>query len=336
MDPERRLALGDDRTIEAANRRQVADVLDVYVLHDDKLRLAVDVALVTRRALLLEGPSGSGKSALAEAVALHLGWRFYRQVITSRIQARDLLWEVDHVRRLADSQAGRFQPDVAHYVRPGPMWWAFDPESASTLRGRRSALSDPSTHGDPDQPAVLLLDEIDKADADMPNDLLVPLGSMEFQVDVLDDRPDGAPTVTDAEPGNGGEESTAEGFRVVAEPGREPLVVITSNLERDLSPAFLRRCVRYRLGLPPKVVYVEIASATVAEARPELINRLADALVPDTLPEAERASIATFIDAVRAAVELDPDLDTPQGQLLIDVFQRWRLGDFPSGPAGSP
>src|SRR5689334_6166751 len=88
----RRATLGDERTGS------------VYVYSDPQIELAVNVALVTGRPLLVRGPSGTGKSSLAHSVANHLGWRFYEHVVSSRTQARDLLWEVDLLRRLRDAQ----------------------------------------------------------------------------------------------------------------------------------------------------------------------------------------------------------------------------------------
>src|SRR5689334_2156221 len=111
-----------------------------YVYHDPKIALAVNVALATFRPLLIFGPSGSGKSSLAPSVARILRRRYYEQVITSRTQARDLLWQFDTLRRLSDAEAGRLDPDdrskeqVARYITPGVLWWALDPASAR-LRG---------------------------------------------------------------------------------------------------------------------------------------------------------------------------------------------------------
>ena len=149
----------------------------VYV-YTEEIILAVNVALATRRPLLVRGPSGSGKSSLARNIAQFKGWRYYDKVITSRTQARDLLWDIDLVRRLHDARfADQTLPEgLGPYVIPGVFWWAFDRESA----GRHG--TDPQHESD-DERAVVLLDEIDKADPDVPNNLLVPLGSLEFIVD---------------------------------------------------------------------------------------------------------------------------------------------------------
>jgi MoxR-like ATPase len=111
----------------------------VYV-YNDKIELAVNVALATRRPMLLRGPSGSGKSSLARNIARRLGWWYYEQVITSRTQARDLQWSFDTLRRLSDAQANQLETVTNSYIEPGVLWWAFDPVNAER-RGRKSAAS---------------------------------------------------------------------------------------------------------------------------------------------------------------------------------------------------
>ena len=103
---------------------------------DDKegrIALAINVALVTGRPLLIRGKPGTGKSSLAADVAEWMGWRFYSRTVTSRTRARELLWSYDAVRRLNDANANaRNAQDPASYVTPGVLWWAFQPESAAT------------------------------------------------------------------------------------------------------------------------------------------------------------------------------------------------------------
>ncbi|MEQ8762631.1 MAG: MoxR family ATPase [Planctomycetota bacterium] len=213
--------------------REVADTRErpPYV-YNDHIVLAVNVALASGRPLLVRGPTGCGKSTLARNAAHVLKRRYYEHVITSRTQAKDLLYEVDLLSRLHDAQAAArdagtpFDSSFDRYVKPGALWWAFDRKSA-LWNGRSvghpgiTKNEDPCTEH-PDQPAVVLIDEIDKADPDVPNNLLVPLGSLRFRVDET-------------------------GIEVATTPETAPLVIITTNDERQLPTAFLRRCVELKL-----------------------------------------------------------------------------------------
>ncbi len=229
----------DEADEEEATGRvvQVGDRRDglVYV-YNDKIELAVNVALATGRPMLVRGPSGGGKSSLACNIARRMKWCYYEQVVTSRTQARDLLWTFDSLRRLSDAQAKRLREQSAHYVEPGVLWWAFNPASAArrglpTGEGVEDVTVDPGI-GPKDAGAVVLLDEIDKADPDVPNNLLVPIGSFEFKVR---------------------ETNTT----VVAQ--RPLLLLITTNDERVLPTAFMRRCVVLELDPPDEDLLVKIA-----------------------------------------------------------------------------
>ncbi|MFG2825061.1 AAA family ATPase [Kitasatospora sp. NPDC048365] len=218
------------------HRARIGDrTTDQVYVYDEEIVLAVNIALATGRPLLVRGHPGTGKSSLAPNVARHLRRRFYRTTISSRTRARDLLWTVDEVARLSDASTGQAGPRP-HYVVPGVLWWAFEPESARR-RGVGSAASGPLP--DPNEgvlkadQAVVLLDEIDKADPDVPNDLLEPLGSYCFR------REDGPVVAASA----------------------APLVVVTTNEERDLPKAFLRRCVVLVLRPPLPARLREIAHA---------------------------------------------------------------------------
>jgi len=234
------------RTDYAQALKQRTDRRDgeVYVYGgSEQIVLAVNVALATGRPLLVFGPAGSGKSSLAANIARTMNWRYYEAVITSRTQAQDLLWTFDVVARLSDATSrasdarspARDAQDMYRYVEPGVLWWAFDSASAAR-RGRAIEAPDASLHdprqGPPGGPAVVLLDEIDKADPDVPNNLLVPIGSLSFTV-----------------------RETGTEVRAMT----IPLLVITSNEERDLPPAFLRRCIVLRLPMPSVDLLVSIA-----------------------------------------------------------------------------
>lgn len=260
---------------------------DVYV-YNDEIILAVNAALAIRRPLLVEGPPGSGKSSLALHVAHVLGWDYFPRVVTSRTRAQDLLWEFDSLRRLNDAQTQKLLENRA-YVEPGAIWWAFDPEGArEACRARGASGQDAGDKGG----AVVLLDEIDKADPDVPNDLLVPLGSGGFQVKETN------AWVTSRRP---------------------HLLIITTNGERDLAPAFVRRCVRLKLEHAGVEDLVEIARAHFQEET-GLHRELAEWLVRER--EAARArgvrepSTAEYLDAIRACLELEVDPGTPEWNSL--------------------
>lgn len=284
----------------------------VYV-YTPEIELAVNVALATRRPLLVRGPSGGGKSSLARHAARVLGWRYYEKVIASRTQAQDLLWEIDHLRRLQDAQAQTLSEDLADYVRPGVLWWAFDPagarEQAGRLRGSRgTGALDPNLGEEADR-AVVLLDEIDKADPDVPNNLLVPLGSSQFQVE-------GRP-----EP-------------VKTKPERAPLVFITTNDERDLPNAFLRRCVELILQAPDRQRLVAIGREHFPKLPAKLLDEIAGIVLAGASDSTALPSAAEYIDTVRACRELKVRPGSPAWADLLKVTV-WKHGRSPVSPKGS-
>lgn len=279
-----------------------------YVVRGD-LNLAVEVALATGRPLLLRGDPGSGKSSFAAHVARKRCWAYHEHVVTSRTQAPDLLWSFDHVLRLADAQAQRLKP-IDTYVQPGVLWKAFAPRSARahTLRARdRHAWTDPLR--DMEAPcaaelsteSVVLIDEIDKADPELPNGLLVPLGSRRFTL-------------------------SQTGKKIDPEDGVRALVVITTNEQRELPEAFLRRCLVVKLEHPELDQLVEVARAHVRadddEFTPDdeiLARELAKAvqsLREDADRRAQRKpSTAEFLDAFHACRDL--------GIRVVENEERW-------------
>ena len=292
------------------------DRRDGSVYHyDDELHLAVELALSTGRPLLLRGEPGSGKSSLAAYVARNLGWRYYEHVVTSATQAQDLLWRYDAVRRLADAQAQPGQQlNDFEYIEPGALWWVFDPESARR-RGapatgpqpKEAVEPNPGLNGSraPDR-AVVLVDELDKADPDVPNALLVPLGSTRFHVDDVNIDVMRAPRSDPA---------------AVREPFSRLLVVITTNEERELPPAFLRRCVVHKLVHPDAERLVEVARLHFERpdqpfdeddvtlcwsiaSRVEKLRQVAEAAVR------RPPSTAEYLDAVRACRTLGIRVDS--------------------------
>jgi MoxR-like ATPase len=273
----------------------------LYV-YSEKVKLAVRIALVTGRPLLVRGAPGWGKSSLAGAVAKHKKWRYLEKVISSRTQARDLMSELDLVRRLSDAQGRQVDPDWRRYIRPGVLWEAFDPVGAklqlgyftrSDAHGAREAAS--GEGAEPVPPAVILLDEMDKADPDVPNNLLVALGSLQFDVDEI-----GPPAVK-------------------ARPEAVPLIIVTTNDERDLPRAFVRRCVQVELpaldgpdidGSQRKELLVKIGAEHLAgKLDRAFVQKIADTIVDQgrNAPADDGLMIpspAEFIDTLRAVHEL--------------------------------
>jgi MoxR-like ATPase len=273
-----------------------------YVM-SGKLELGVKVALATGRPLLLRGDPGSGKSSLAAYIARERGWRYYEQVVTARSHAQDLLWTFDSIRRLADAQLRRDLNDH-EYVEPGVLWWAFARDSAFRRGAAMEAKVRPATEPYAEingsrsaDHAVVLIDEIDKADPDLPNGLLVPLGSNQFQVTET-----GASVHIEAPA-----DDTAQDSR--------HLIMVTTNEERELPQAFLRRCVVLWLEHPDSEQLVAIArrhfevyEGGMSDDDELLARELAEAVVGlrnDPRYEAIRwPSTAEFLDALRACRRL--------------------------------
>ncbi|SIR40106.1 MoxR-like ATPase [Rhizobium sp. RU20A] len=197
---------------------------DAYIADKDLL-VAVNAAIRLQRPLLVKGEPGTGKTELARQVASKLGAPFIEWNVKSTTKAQQGLYDYDAVSRLRDSQLGDAKVnDIANYIRRGKLWQAFETDSR----------------------AVLLIDEIDKADIEFPNDLLQELDRMEFHVYET------------------GETITAR---------HRPIVIITSNNEKELPDAFLRRCFFHFIPFPDAETLARIVEVHFPGIRRNLLSQ---------------------------------------------------------------
>jgi len=194
-----------------------------YIATDD-LKVAVNAAATLGRPLLIKGEPGTGKTVLATEVAKSFGMELIEWHIKSTTKAQQGLYEYDAVSRLRDSQLGDEKvKDIKNYIKPGKLWDAFTREETP----------------------VLLIDEIDKADIEFPNDLLLELDRMEFHV-----------------------YETGETIRAE----KRPVVIITSNNEKELPDAFLRRCFFHYIKFPEPETMRDIVSVHFPDIQHDLVK----------------------------------------------------------------
>lgn len=201
---------------------------DDYIINDD-LMLTMNIAMKMNKPLLVKGEPGTGKTALAESIAKALSKKLIIWSIKSTTKAQDGLYQYDVVRRLYDSELGNEGvDDIKKYIKMGKLGEAFTSE----------------------EQCVLLIDEIDKADLEFPNDLLWELDRMEFYIPETDE------TIKAKNP---------------------PIVIITSNAEKELPDAFLRRCAFHFIDFPDKELMSDIILAHYSDIEETLIEQVIDA-----------------------------------------------------------
>jgi MoxR-like ATPase len=196
---------------------------DNYIATED-LRLAVNAAVALQKPLLIKGEPGTGKTLLAEELAKGLDKKLIQWHIKSTTKAQQGLYEYDAVSRLRDSQLGNDKVhDIGNYIKQGKLWEAFTA----------------------DEQVVLLIDEIDKADIEFPNDLLVEIDKMEFFV-----------------------YETGE----IVKAKHRPIIIITSNNEKELPDAFLRRCFFHYIKFPDRETMQLIIDAHYPNIKQSLVS----------------------------------------------------------------
>ncbi|RDH84313.1 MAG: AAA family ATPase [endosymbiont of Escarpia spicata] len=256
---------------------------------------AINTAIACQRPLLITGDPGVGKTQLARAAAKMLDRAFVRYTVDAKTESRDLLWQFDAVARLADAQLAQSlkwneatcEKKLApqNYLRPGPFWWGFNWKQAESQP--RAAAPVQRDRGDYKNGVVVLIDEVDKAEIDVPNGLLEALGDASFQPD---------------------------GFSVaVRVSGVPPLIVITTNRERGLPDAFVRRCVLLKMELPKEEQALRILLVGRGKAHTRLENPILEEAADLFIKDRKQAKDdklrylpgqAEYLDLLRAIEEL--------------------------------
>ena len=234
-----------------------------YVATDD-LRVAVNAAITLERPLLIKGEPGTGKTILAHEVAAALGARLIEWHVKSTTKAQQGLYDYDAVSRLRDSQLGDERvKDIANYIRRGKLWEAFAA----------------------DQRPVLLIDEIDKADIEFPNDLLQELDRMEFHV-----------------------YETGETVKA----RQRPIVMITSNNEKELPDAFLRRCFFHYIKFPDQETMTQIVEVHFPGLKQRLLREALTVFydLRETPGLKKKPSTSELLDWLKLLLNEDVDGET--------------------------
>lgn len=304
-----------------------------YLL-DGKSQDAIRLAEACGRPLLVRGLPGTGKSDLARAAAEFLNRAFVYEVVTARTEPQDLLWRFDAIARLADAQAlgagVKIETDptnAKHYVSPGALWWAINweaaeqqlkpPGNANAQRPDRTLSLADKTIIEQQQRAktkgcVLLLDEIDKADSELPNSLLEVLANTGFRLPWDEE---------------------------IASPNhRRPVIIITTNEDRELPPAFVRRCLVLNIEADPDfTVWIKNrarvhfrdpqkkdSDRTLPALAEDLLDKAASYLETDrdaSVGDSPKPGLAEYLDLLRGLHHLAPDNNDLQHQWLERVYR---------------
>ena len=229
----------------------------------EELMAAVDIAIALEKPLLIKGEPGTGKTMLAEAISQSMGKELYIWNIKSTTKAQDGLYVYDTIQRLYDSQFGEEGvDDIAHYIKLGKLGEAFKA----------------------DKQVILLIDEIDKADLEFPNDLLWELDKMEFYI-----------------------HETRETIKAK----ERPIVIITSNAEKELPDAFLRRCIFHYITFPDRDQMTEIVHAHFENLEENVLKNALDTFywIRSIKDVRKKPSTSELIDWIRALTisGIDPE-----------------------------
>lgn len=229
----------------------------------EELMAAVDIAIALEKPLLIKGEPGTGKTMLAEAISQSMGKDLYIWNIKSTTKAQDGLYVYDTIQRLYDSQFGEEGvDDIAHYIKLGKLGEAFKA----------------------DKQVILLIDEIDKADLEFPNDLLWELDKMEFYI-----------------------HETRETIKAK----ERPIVIITSNAEKELPDAFLRRCIFHYITFPDRDQMTEIVHAHFENLEENVLKNALDTFywIRSIKDVRKKPSTSELIDWIRALTigGIDPE-----------------------------
>lgn len=286
---------------------QQNDKKDLHHIFDEDDCYAMWSAYAAGRPLLVRGKPGTGKSQMAKAIADRLGWALVSEVVRGSTELSDLHWSFDAIGRLGEAQTQGVKPrgeseaslgqgepnkdplDPENFLSPGAFWWAYDWETAETQHTNcKSNLRPRPEETEQKEGVVLLIDEIDKAEPDLPNGLLETLGNYEFTAPYVDQ---------------------AKGINPVKGDKKRLLIIITTNEERELPAAFVRRCFVHTLKMDESVDWLvkrgelhfgkEIDSPVYKMAAEQLIEDRRSSLQGRYPP-----GLAEYIDLLQALKEV--------------------------------